>query len=180
MTERREEPVAEHTTEPATPHPDTDPAEQAPLADSVGLALLVVLDTLTPPERLAFVLHDLFALPFDQIAPILDRTPRPPGNWPAGPGGACAEPTPRTRTRSGGTESWRPSWPRRAAATSPNSWPCSPPTSRSAPTRPPSCAGSPPPPAGPTGWPVRPSPSPDWPTTPAGHRRRRTRDHLHA
>ena len=45
------------------------------LADSVGLAMLVVLDTLTPPERLAFVLHDVFAIPFDEIASIVDRTP---------------------------------------------------------------------------------------------------------
>ncbi len=53
----------------------TDPAEQAELADSVGLALLVVLDTLTPAERLAFVLHDMFGLPFSEIAPIVDRSP---------------------------------------------------------------------------------------------------------
>lgn len=52
-----------------------DPAQEAELADSVGLALLVVLDTLTPAERLAFVLHDLFAVSFDEIAPIVDRTP---------------------------------------------------------------------------------------------------------
>ena len=45
------------------------------LADSVGLALLVVLETLSPPERLAFVLHDMFAVPFDEIAPIIDRSP---------------------------------------------------------------------------------------------------------
>ena len=51
------------------------PEHEAVLADSVGLALLVVLDTLAPAERLAFVLHDLFAVPFDQIAPIVDRTP---------------------------------------------------------------------------------------------------------
>jgi RNA polymerase sigma-70 factor (ECF subfamily) len=51
------------------------PEEQAVLADSVGVALLVVLETLTPPERLAFVLHDLFAVPFEEIAAILDRTP---------------------------------------------------------------------------------------------------------
>src|ERR671935_3314410 len=50
------------------------PEETAVLADSVGLALLVVLDTLTPPERLAFVLHDMFAVPFDEIATILDRS----------------------------------------------------------------------------------------------------------
>jgi RNA polymerase sigma-70 factor (ECF subfamily) len=52
-----------------------DPVQEALLADSVGLALLVVLDTLTPPERLAFVLHDMFAVPFEEIAGIVDRTP---------------------------------------------------------------------------------------------------------
>jgi len=52
-----------------------DPEHEALLADSVGLALLVVLDTLSPPERLAFVLHDVFAVPFDEIAPIVDRSP---------------------------------------------------------------------------------------------------------
>jgi RNA polymerase sigma-70 factor, ECF subfamily len=52
-----------------------DPEHEALLADSVGLALLVVLETLSPPERLAFVLHDIFAFPFDEIAPIVDRTP---------------------------------------------------------------------------------------------------------
>lgn len=68
---RREEPL-----EPVRELPgDDDPVEQAELADSVGAALQVVLDTLTPPERLAFVLHDLFGLPFDEIAPIVERTP---------------------------------------------------------------------------------------------------------
>ncbi|MEU9437585.1 sigma-70 family RNA polymerase sigma factor [Streptomyces sp. NPDC048252] len=52
-----------------------DPEEEALLADSVGVALLVVLDTLAPAERLAFVLHDLFAVPFDTIAPMIERTP---------------------------------------------------------------------------------------------------------
>ncbi|MET9553509.1 sigma-70 family RNA polymerase sigma factor [Streptomyces sp. NPDC006645] len=52
-----------------------DPEEEAVLADSVGLALLVVLDTLAPAERLAFVLHDMFAVPFDEIAPMLERSP---------------------------------------------------------------------------------------------------------
>lgn len=52
-----------------------DPAAEAELADSVGLAMLVVLDTLTPAERLAFVLHDMFTVPFDDIAPIVDRNP---------------------------------------------------------------------------------------------------------
>ena len=53
----------------------TDPEHEALLADSVGLALLVVLETLAPAERLAFVLHDMFAVPFDEIAPIVDRSP---------------------------------------------------------------------------------------------------------
>ena len=53
----------------------TDPEHEALLADSVGLALLVVLDRLTPAERLAFVLHDMFAVPFDEIAPIVGRSP---------------------------------------------------------------------------------------------------------
>ena len=63
------------------PEPIVDPAEgidpehEALLADAVGLALLVVLETLSPPERLAFVLHDMFAVPFDEIAPIVDRSP---------------------------------------------------------------------------------------------------------
>src|SRR3982751_5757773 len=55
-----------------------DPEHEALLADSVGLALLVVLETLTPAERLAFVLHDMFAIPFDQIAAIVERSPEAP------------------------------------------------------------------------------------------------------
>src|SRR6059058_5268489 len=53
----------------------SDPEQEALLADSIGVALLVVLETLSPPERLAFVLHDMFGMPFDEIAPIVDRTP---------------------------------------------------------------------------------------------------------
>ncbi|MEU5263442.1 sigma-70 family RNA polymerase sigma factor [Amycolatopsis sp. NPDC021455] len=68
---RREE-AFEVFPEPAG---DADPAGEAELADSVGRALLVVLDALGPAERIAFVLHDLFAVPFDRIAPVLDRTP---------------------------------------------------------------------------------------------------------
>ncbi|MET8998896.1 sigma-70 family RNA polymerase sigma factor [Amycolatopsis sp. NPDC004169] len=68
---RREEPF-EVFPEPVAA---ADPAEEAALADSVGRALLVVLDALGPAERIAFVLHDLFAVPFDRIAPVLDRTP---------------------------------------------------------------------------------------------------------
>jgi RNA polymerase sigma-70 factor, ECF subfamily len=57
------------------PEGGTEPEHEALLADSVGLALLVVLETLSPNERLAFVLHDVFAVPFDEIAPIIDRSP---------------------------------------------------------------------------------------------------------
>src|SRR6201999_4273586 len=64
-----------HVPDPVVTVAGDDPEEHAVLADSVGLALLVVLDTLSPAERLAFVLHDVFAVPFDQIGPILDRTP---------------------------------------------------------------------------------------------------------
>ncbi len=74
---RREEPLdAQHLPDPVvTLEGGLQPEEEALLADSVGLALLVVLDTLTPAERLAFVLHDMFALPFEQIAPMVGRTP---------------------------------------------------------------------------------------------------------
>jgi RNA polymerase sigma-70 factor, ECF subfamily len=70
---RREEPLDTHVPDPMVAS-DLDPAQQAVLADSVGLALLVVLETLTPAERLAFVLHDMFGVPFDEIAPIVGRT----------------------------------------------------------------------------------------------------------
>jgi RNA polymerase sigma factor (sigma-70 family) len=73
---RREEPLGVHVPDPIVSREGrTDPEHQALLADSVGLALLVVLQTLAPAERLAFVLHDMFAVPFDQIAAVLDRSP---------------------------------------------------------------------------------------------------------
>jgi RNA polymerase sigma factor (sigma-70 family) len=72
---RREESLDVHVPDPVVTRVDDDPAEHALLADSVGIALLVVLDTLPPAMRLAFVLHDVFAVPFEQIGPILDRTP---------------------------------------------------------------------------------------------------------
>src|SRR6266540_3624275 len=73
---RREEPIGVRVPEPIVDRADgTDPEHEALLADSVGLALLVVLETLSPPERLAFVLHDMFAVPFDEIVPIVDRSP---------------------------------------------------------------------------------------------------------
>jgi RNA polymerase sigma-70 factor (ECF subfamily) len=73
---RREILLDPHVPDPAVQRVDTvGPEDQLTLADDVGVALLVVLDTLTPPERLAFVLHDVFAVPFDEIAVMLDRTP---------------------------------------------------------------------------------------------------------
>lgn len=73
--QRREEPLDVQAQDPAVGHEDGgDPEHEAVLADSVGLALLVVLDTLTPAERLAFVLHDMFDVPFDDVAPIVGRS----------------------------------------------------------------------------------------------------------
>src|SRR3954454_25011282 len=75
-TSRREEPLGVHVPEPVVDRADgTDPEHEALLADSVALPLLVVLQTLSPAERLAFVLHDMFAVPYDEIAPIVDRSP---------------------------------------------------------------------------------------------------------
>jgi RNA polymerase sigma factor (sigma-70 family) len=73
---RREEPLGVHMPDPIVdPADGTNPEHEALLSDAVGLALLVVLETLTPAERLAFVLHDMFGVPFDDIAPIVDRSP---------------------------------------------------------------------------------------------------------
>jgi RNA polymerase sigma factor (sigma-70 family) len=73
---RREESLGEHIPDPiASRENGIDPEHEAVTADSVGLALLVVLETLAPPERLAFVLHDLFGVSFDEIAPIVGRSP---------------------------------------------------------------------------------------------------------
>ena len=74
---RREEVLDGEVVEPSTSNAEraTDPEQEALLADSVGLALLVVLDTLAPAERVAFVLHDVFDVSFDEIAAIVDRTP---------------------------------------------------------------------------------------------------------
>ena len=73
---RREDPFDVDLPDPITSDEDGgDPEQETMLADSVGLALLVVLDTLTPAERLAFVLHDMFAVPFDEIGPMIERSP---------------------------------------------------------------------------------------------------------
>ena len=73
---RREEPMKVAFPDPIVSSADgVDPEQEALLADSIGLAMLIVLETLTPAERLAFVLHDTFGLPFEQIAPIVQRSP---------------------------------------------------------------------------------------------------------
>ena len=73
---RREEPLGEHVAEPTVSREHfIDPEHEALMADSVGLALLVVLEALAPAERVAFVLHDLFGMPFDEIAPFIGRSP---------------------------------------------------------------------------------------------------------
>ena len=73
---RREASLETHLPDPiVSPEEGMDPEQEALLGDSVGLAMLVVLDSLTPAERVAFVLHDVFAVPFDEIAPIVGRTP---------------------------------------------------------------------------------------------------------
>jgi RNA polymerase sigma-70 factor, ECF subfamily len=73
---RREEPATESLPDHLeSPTAGTDPEHEAMLANTVGSALLVVLDTLSPAERLAFVLHDMFAVPFDEIGPIIGRSP---------------------------------------------------------------------------------------------------------
>src|SRR2546426_8739998 len=75
-TTRREDLVDAHVPDPiVTAEGTLDPEEEAMLADAVGVALLVVLETLTPAERLAFVLHDTFAVPFDEVASVLGRSP---------------------------------------------------------------------------------------------------------
>src|SRR6266508_1939367 len=75
-TARREQPLGIQVPYPiVNSQSESDPEQEALLAESVGLALLVVLDRLGPDERVAFVLHDLFAVPFDQIAPIVERSP---------------------------------------------------------------------------------------------------------
>ena len=72
---RREDLVGTELPEPIVTLPANGPEDETLLADSVGLALLVVLDTLTPAERLAFVLHDMFGMPFEEVAPIVERSP---------------------------------------------------------------------------------------------------------
>jgi len=89
---RREEPAGgELPDHLESPTAGSDPEHEALLADTVGSALLVVLDTLSPAERLAFVLHDMFAVPFDGIGPIVGRSPNAASSSPAVPATRCRE-----------------------------------------------------------------------------------------
>jgi RNA polymerase sigma factor (sigma-70 family) len=124
---RREEPIGVHVPDPVVSREDGVDAEQeALLADSVGLALLVVLEALAPAERLAFVLHDVFAVPFDEIAPLVDRSPtaarqlasrarrrsRPRRRFPtpiSPPSGALSTPSSRQPAMVTSRRSWRSS-----------------------------------------------------------------------
>lgn len=100
-TTRREDPLPDHEHDHG-PEAADSPERQAVEADAVGVALLVVLDTLTPAERLAFVLHDLFGVSFEEIAPIVERTPT-----------AARQLASRARRRIRGAEPDRPAGPDR-------------------------------------------------------------------
>jgi RNA polymerase sigma factor (sigma-70 family) len=114
---RREESLENRLPDPIVSGVDgVDPEHEALLADSVGLALLVVLETLEPAERMAFVLHDMFAVPFDEIAPIVGRTSAAPRTR-----RRARLPTPTSRVSA---RSWTPSWPPRGPATSTRWWRC--------------------------------------------------------
>jgi RNA polymerase sigma-70 factor (ECF subfamily) len=154
-----------HLPDPEVSRPD----EEAVLAESVGLALLVVLDTMAPAERLAFVLHDMFSLPFEDIAPIVERTPAATRQR-ASRGRAGGSGRPSSRPPSGtwlASARWStPSSGRHGAATSTPWWRCAIPTWCCEPTpgtgarRSRSWCG------GPRRWPGRrsgsPSPTPSW------------------
>ena len=117
---RREEPLGVHVPDPVVSSTlGADPEQEALLVDSVGLALLVVLQTLAPAERLAFVLHDMFAVPFEEIAPMVDRTPTAVRQLASRARRRVrgAAPEPRPTSPSSARSSTR-SWPPRATATS--------------------------------------------------------------
>jgi RNA polymerase sigma factor (sigma-70 family) len=133
---RREVALDLHVPEPiVSPEDGVDPEQEALLADSVGLALLVVLERLAPAERLAFVLHDMFAIPFDEIALIVGRSPAAARKL-ARRGGAGYEGPPRRLTPISPASAKRstPSSPPAAAATSTRCSRCSTQTSCSAST----------------------------------------------
>ena len=117
---RPEEPLGHPSARPVVSRGRGRPEQQALLADSVGLALLVVLETLGPAERLAFVLHDMFAVPFEEIAPMVERTPDgdPATGQPCPPPGQERRARPARRSDPPAGRSSKPSWPPPAAGTS--------------------------------------------------------------
>jgi RNA polymerase sigma-70 factor (ECF subfamily) len=110
----------------AAPEP-TDPEREVLLADAVGSAMMIVLDTLSPAERVAFVLHDLFALSFEDIGAIVGRSRR--GSSRAAREGSCRGPERGRESSRPSAKSPTPSWPPRATAISRRCSPCSIPTS---------------------------------------------------
>ena len=119
---RREAPLETHLPDPVvSPQDGMDPEQEALLADSVGLAMLVVLDALTPAERVAFVLHDVFAVPFDEHRSWAGRQPRH-ASLRAGHGAGCRARPSRTSTLTNSGPSSRPSSRRRGTVTSGASW----------------------------------------------------------
>ena len=162
----REQPLGPaHARSDRRPAPSgTDPEHEALLADAIGLALLVVLETLAPAERLAFVLHDMFDLPFEEIAPMVERSPARPASSPAGPDAGYERGARRqTPTCPASARSSTPSSPPPATATSTPSSRCSTPMSSCvlmAASRVPTApwwSGAP------RRWPHAHSPSPAWP-----------------
>ncbi len=119
---RREEPLETQVHEPiADGDSGMDPEHEALLADSVGLAMLVVLEKLAPAERVAFVLHDMFAVPFDEIAPIVRRSPTAARQLASRARRRVQAPQrPATQTSPPTERSSSPSSPPRVAATSPH------------------------------------------------------------
>jgi RNA polymerase sigma factor (sigma-70 family) len=133
-TTRREDALDAHVPDPVVSrHEHSGPEDEAMLADSVGVALLVVLEMLPPPERLAFGLHDLFGVSFDEIATIVDRSRRA-SSLAAPVGGRAAPSRCPTLTSTGSGESSTRSSPLLGSVTSKACWPCSTPTSCYAPT----------------------------------------------
>lgn len=99
--------------------------DEMAMADSVGVAMLIELDTLGAAERLAFVLHDMFAVPFDEIAAIIDRSPEATANWRAARAGGCRVcRRPTISIATGNARWWKPSWRLHAAAISRLCLPC--------------------------------------------------------
>jgi RNA polymerase sigma factor (sigma-70 family) len=124
---RPEDASGVHLPDPIVKHAgELDPEHEVLMADSVGLALQIVLDTLPPAERLAFVLHDMFDVPFDEIAPMVGRSATAARQLASRRGDACTEQPCRLQTRTSlvSEKSSMPSSRRRTEATSTRSWHC--------------------------------------------------------